>query len=57
MSSRKLILLIDNFSAHHVSLNFVEIEFINPLSNIKIIFFSTNVTSLCQPLDQDIIRI
>ena len=57
MFDRKLILLIDGFFAHYAGLNLVEIEFINLLSSIRVIFFSTNVTFLCQSLDQDIIRI
>ena len=57
MSDRKSILLINNFSAHHAGLNLIETEFTNSLSSIKIIFLFTNATSLCQPLDQNIIRI
>ena len=51
MSDRKLILLIDNFFVYYINLNLVETEFINPFSNIKIIFLFMNVTSLCQSLD------
>ena len=54
MSDRKSILLINDFFIYYVNLNLVEIEFINSFSNIKVIFFFTNVTSLCQSLDQDI---
>ena len=57
MSDRKSILLIDDFFAHYANLNLIETEFINSFSNIKIIFFYINVTSLCQLLDQDIVCI
>ena len=46
MSDRKLILLINDFFIYYAGLNLIEIEFINLFSNIKVIFFSTNVTFL-----------
>ena len=57
MFNRKSVLLIHNFFVHYVNLNLVETEFTNSFSNIKIIFLSTNVTSLYQSLDQNIICI
>ena len=57
MFNRKSILLINDFFAHYIDLNLVETEFINSFLNIKVIFLFTNVTFLCQSLDQDIIRI
>ena len=56
MSGRKVVLLIDGFSAHYLGLNLVENEFPNPLPNTKVVFLPTNGTSLCQPLDLGIIR-
>jgi len=44
---RKIVLLIDNCTAHNVSLN---------LKNIKLVFLPANTTSLIQPCDQGIIR-
>ena len=57
MFDRKLILLINDFFIYHVDLNFIEIEFTNSFSSIKIIFLFTNVTFLCQSFNQNIIRI
>ena len=57
MFNRKSILLINDFFAHYADLNLVETEFTNSFSNIRIIFLSTNATSLCQSLNQNIIRI
>ena len=57
MSDRKLILLIDDFFIYYANLNLIKIEFTNSLSSIKIIFLFTNVTFLCQSLNQDINRI
>ena len=57
MFNRKLILLINDFFIYYADLNLVKIEFINSFSNIKIIFLSTNGTSLYQSFDQNIIRI
>ncbi|KAL4096621.1 hypothetical protein QTP88_021540 [Uroleucon formosanum] len=44
---RKIVLLVDNCTAHSVSLN---------LKNIKLVFLPANTTSLIQPCDQGIIR-
>ena len=51
--SRKVVLLIDNFSAHQSGWDIIVAE--GGLSNVSIIFLSVNTTSLCQPLDQGII--
>ena len=40
MFNRKLILLINDFFTYYTDLNLVETEFINPFSNIRVIFFS-----------------
>jgi cell division protein FtsB len=47
---RQIILLVDNFSAHQKAL-----QTFTP-TNVKMEFFSANLTSHCQPLDQGIIR-
>ena len=54
MRGRKVVLLIDGFSAHYLGLNLVETEFPNPLPNTKVVFLPPDATS--QPLDQGIIR-
>ena len=41
MFNRKSVLLINNFFIYYINLNFVETEFINFLSNIKIFFLRT----------------
>jgi len=41
------VLLVDNCTAHNVSLN---------LKNIKLVFLPANITSFIQPCDQGIIR-
>jgi DDE superfamily endonuclease. len=48
---RRVLLLMDNFSAHLVAL-----EKAPPPSNIRIVFFPANATSIYQPLDQGIIQ-
>lgn len=48
---RRALLLMDNFSAHLVAL-----EKAPPPSNIRIVFFPANATSIYQPLDQGIIQ-
>ena len=45
--NRKFLLLLDNAPVHPVNLNF---------SNIRLLFFPRNSTSVIQPLDQGIIR-
>jgi hypothetical protein len=47
MENRKIILFLDNTSSHPDTLN---------LKNIKLIFLPPNTTSICQPLDQEIIQ-
>ncbi|KAL4107458.1 hypothetical protein QTP88_017800 [Uroleucon formosanum] len=44
---RKIVLLVDNCTAHNVNLN---------LKNIKLVFLPANTTSLIQPCNQGIIR-
>lgn len=46
--SRRVCLLLDNCSAHHIS----DLE----LTNVELQFFPANCTSLIQPLDQGIIN-
>lgn len=45
--NKNVLLFLDNFSAHSVDLN---------LSNVKLMFFPANSTSVLQPLDQGIIH-
>jgi hypothetical protein len=47
LENRKIILFLDNASSHPDTLN---------LKNIKLIFLPPNTTSICQPLDQEIIK-
>jgi hypothetical protein len=55
MTARQVLLLVDGFSAHEAGLNLLEEEGIE-IANVKVVFLPTNATSLCQPLDQGIIR-
>ena len=48
---RRVLLLMDNFKAHLSALDFAP-----PPSNIKVLFFPANATSVYQPLDQGIIQ-
>jgi hypothetical protein len=48
---RRVLLLMDNFSAHLSALDYAP-----PPSNIKVLFFPANATSVYQPLDQGIIQ-
>ena len=48
-----VILLIDNFFTHKLNLTLIEEG--GGLYYIRIIFLLSNITSICQPLDQDII--
>jgi hypothetical protein len=48
---RRVLLLMDNFSAHLSTLDSTP-----PPSNIKVLFFPVNATSVYQPLDQGIIQ-
>ena len=56
MAGRQVILLIDGFSTHHAGLNLFQEEFPQGLTNTKVIFLPANATSVCQPLDQGIIK-
>ncbi len=49
MEDRKVLLLLDNFSAHECALESLE------LKNVRVEFLPPNTTSLCQPCDQGII--
>ena len=55
MIARQVLLLIDDFLAHEADLNLLEEERIE-IANVKIVFLPTNATSLCQLLNQGIIR-
>lgn len=50
----KVVLLIDNFSAHESGLKFVNAD--DSQKDVRVIFLPVNVTSVCLPLDQGIIR-
>jgi hypothetical protein len=52
---RKVLLLMDNFSAHECAVKTLE-QSDKQLQNIRLEFFPANSTSLYQPLDQGIIR-
>ena len=54
MTGRKVLLLIDGFSAHKAGIALLQEERIE-LQNVTILFLPENATSLCQPLDQGII--
>lgn len=56
MAGRQVIFLIDEFSAYHAGLNLLQEEFPQGLRNAKIIFLPANATSVCQPLDEGIIK-
>ena len=49
-------MLIDGFSAHHAGLNLLYEESPQGLIYTKVIFLPANATSICQPLDQGIIK-
>jgi DDE superfamily endonuclease len=55
MRNRKVLLLIDSFSAHQAGIDLTE-DLGYALTNVRIEFLPTNATSVCQPLDQGIIR-
>ena len=55
MTEQQILLLVNDFLAHEADLNLLKEERIE-IANVKIIFLSTNATSLCQFLDQGIIR-
>lgn len=56
MAGRQVILLIDGFLAHNAGLNLFQEEFPQGLTNTKVVFLPANATSVCQPLDQAIIK-
>lgn len=53
MQGCKVVLLLDNFSAHECSVRDVEGEL--GLANTQVIFLPANTTSKWQPMDQGII--
>jgi DDE superfamily endonuclease len=53
--NRKVLLLINSFSAYQAGIDLTE-DLGYALTNIRIKFLSTNATSVCQPLNQGIIR-
>jgi DDE superfamily endonuclease len=55
MVNRKVLLLIDGFSAHQAGIGLAADEGY-ALTNVRIEFLPPNTTSVCQPLDQGIIR-
>jgi len=55
VAGRRVILLLDGFSAHRTGLKYLAAEDVQ-LPNIRVHFLPENTTSLCQPLDQGIIR-
>lgn len=55
MIHRKVVLLMDNFSAHETAVKTINNSSL-PLQNTLIIWLPPNSTSRFQPLDQDIIR-
>ena len=55
MTGRKTLLLLDGFSSHHAGVDLLETQEIE-LTNVRVEFLPANTTSICQPLDQGIIR-
>jgi hypothetical protein len=55
IGGRKAVLLIDRFRPHQTRIDLLKAEDI-ALPNLAIRFLPANATSLCQPLDQGIIR-
>jgi DDE superfamily endonuclease len=55
MANRKVLLIIDGFSAHQTGIDLATNE-TDALNNIRIEYLPPNTTSVCQPLDQGIIR-
>jgi DDE superfamily endonuclease len=55
MANRKVLLIIDGFSAHQTGVDLAANEGY-ALDNIRIEYLPLNITSVCQPLDQGIIR-
>ena len=56
VEGRKVVLLIDGFSAHKTGLDLLLEARPTGLRNTTVIFLPANATSICQPLDQGIIR-
>ncbi len=50
MAGRKVLLLLDNFSAHESALQGLQ------LHNVRVVFLPPNATLRCQPCDQGIIK-
>lgn len=57
MVGKSVILLINRFSANHTGINLSKEEFLQRLINTKILFLLANTISICQPLNQSIIKI
>lgn len=55
MTGRKVVLLLDNFSAHEAAVEKISLS-MQPLQNTLIIWLPPNATSKYQPLDQGIIN-
>src|ERR1700743_3189502 len=55
MTGRMVLLLLDGFSSHRAKVGLLKTQNIE-LINVRVEFFPTNTTSVCQPLDQGIIR-
>ncbi len=55
MTGWKVLLLVDDFSAHEAGMNLLEEEDIE-IANVHVVFLSANATSLGQSLNQGIIR-
>lgn len=56
MQGRQVVLLIDSFSAHNTGIDLFNVANSTGLQNTIVLFLPKNATSLCQPLDQGIIR-
>ena len=56
VEGRKVVLLIDGFSAYKTGLDLLLESYPTGLRNTTVIFLFTNATSICQPLNQGIIR-
>ena len=56
VAPRKVVLVIDGFSAHHTGLDLLEEHELHELHHTTVLFLPANATSICQPLDQGIIK-